>query len=147
MTKQDVLSKDMSQKESDAEGIGNRLFLKFSKSNPQAVSLYNRDILIKNVDLSDRVAKRLLVVDAVEMGAIKSRLAEALQISRQTIHNYTEIKKYFGLEGLINNYSVSTSKNLSQQRHNHSSNLGTGNKGELLSQARVTNIMIDPFSA
>jgi hypothetical protein len=98
--------------------------------------LYNNRTLIKTVDLSDRVAKRLFVVEAVEMGATKSRLAKALQISRQSIHNYTETKKHFGLEGLIHNYSASTSKSRRLQRQNHVSLRGTGNKARLLEKMR-----------
>jgi len=38
-------------------------------------------------------------VEAVVMGAEKKALAAALGITRQTVHNYIEINKYFGLEG------------------------------------------------
>lgn len=133
---QGVLFDDRPVQEPNVKGIGDRLFLKFSKENPQKVSLYHYDTLIKTVDLSDRVAKRLLVVEAVEMGATQSRLAAALQISRQSIHNYTESKKHFGLEGLIHNYSPSTSKSTRQQRQNHASRRGTGNKARQLEQMR-----------
>jgi len=134
--KQGVLFTDTLVQESNEKGIGANLFLKFSERNSQKVSLYNRDTLIKNVDLSDKVAKRLLVVETVEMGAIKTRLAEALQISRQTIHNYTETNKHFGLEGLINNFSASTSKSRDKQRNNHANSIGTGNKARQLEAIR-----------
>ena len=134
--KQGVLFGDMSEADHTIKSIGDRLFLKFSKDNPHRVSLYHHDTLIKTVDLSDRVAKRLLVVEAVEMGATKARLAEALGISRQSIHNYTETKKYFGIEGLIHNYSTSTSKSRRRQRKNHASRRGTGNKARQLEKIR-----------
>jgi hypothetical protein len=134
--KQGVLFDDMPAQEPNVKGIGTRLFLQFSNGNPPKVSLYHYDTLIKTVDLSDRVAKRLLVVEAVELGAIKKRLAAALQISRQTIHNYTETKKHFGLEGLIHNYSPSTSKSQRQQRQNHASRRGTGNNARQLEKMR-----------
>ncbi len=134
---QGTLFKDMPIKDTSDEGfIGGRLFLKFHKSNPNNVCLYNHDTLIKIVDLSDRVAKRLLVVESVEMGAVKTRLAKALQISRQTIHNYVETKKHFGMEGLINNYSVSSSKRRDEQRRENAVSLGTGNKARQLEQIR-----------
>jgi len=133
---QGVLFDNMPAQDHNVVGIGARLYLKFNKAIPSKVSLYNNDILIKTVDLSDRVAKRLLVVEAVELGATKIRLAKALQISRQSIHNYTEIKKHFGLEGLIHNYSPSTSKSTRQQRQNHASRRGTGNKARRLEQMR-----------
>lgn len=134
---QGTLFKDMPIKDtSDEVFIGGRLFLKFNKSNPNSACLYNHHTLIKIVDLSDRVAKRLLVVEAVEMGAIKTRLAKALQISRQTIHNYVETKKHFGMEGLINNYSVSNTKSRDEQRRQNAESLGTGNKARQLEQIR-----------
>jgi hypothetical protein len=134
--KQGVLFDNVPVQEQNVKGIGARLYLKFSKNNPHKVSLYNNRTLIKTVDLSDRVAKRLFVVEAVEMGATKSRLAKALQISRQSIHNYTETKKHFGLEGLIHNYSASTSKSRRLQRQNHVSLRRTGNKARLLEKMR-----------
>jgi hypothetical protein len=136
MMEQGVLFDDRPAQNHNVKGIGGRLFLKFSKQNPRKVSLYHYDTLIKTVDLSDRVAKRLLVVEAVEMGATKSRLAAALKISRQSIHNYTESKKHFGLEGLVHNYSPSTSKSRRQQRQSHVSRRGTGNKARQLEKIR-----------
>jgi len=133
---QGALFNAMPAQEPDVKRIGDRLFLKFSKENPKKVFLYHYDNLIKTVDLTDRVAKRVLVVEAVEMGATKSRLAAALQISRQSIHNYTEIKKHFGLEGLIHNYSPSASKSCRRQRQNHASRRGVGNKARQLEQMR-----------
>ena len=130
------LFEDMPKQDPNVKGIGTRLFLKFSKKNPREVSLYHYDNIIKTVDLTDRVAKRLLVVEAVEMGANKSRLAAALNICRQSIHNYTETKKHFGLEGLIHNYSPSTSKSRRKQRQDHVTRRGTGNKARQLEQIR-----------
>jgi DNA-binding XRE family transcriptional regulator len=40
---------------------------------------------MKRVDLSDKPAKKLFVVEDVELGTTKYKLAEALTISRQTI--------------------------------------------------------------
>jgi hypothetical protein len=135
--KQGVLFDDLqAQKDSNVKGIGARLFLKFNKENIDNVSLYYRDIPIKIVDLSDRVAKRLLIVDAVEMGATKTRLAAALQISRQSIHNYTETKKHFGLEGLINNYSPAVSESLRQHREIHVNHCKISNKARQLEKMR-----------
>lgn len=116
--------------------IGHQLYLKFSDSNSSKVSLFHRDTLIKSIDLSDRVARRLLIVEAVEMGATQSRLASALGISRQTIHNYLEIKKYFGIEGLVHNYSPSVSKSRRKQRQDHVHRRGTGNKARQVEQIR-----------
>jgi hypothetical protein len=136
MMEQGVLFGDIPNQDPNVKGIGDRLFLKFGKKNPHKVSFYQYNNLIKTVDLSDRVAKRLLVVEAVEMGAIKSRLAAALKISRQSIHNYTETKKHFGLEGLVHNYSAGINTSRRQQRQDHVSRRGTGNKARQLEQMR-----------
>ena len=133
---QGVLFNEIPAQEPDKIGIGARLFLKFSEDNPHKVSLYNNDTLVKAVNLSDRVAKRLLVVDAVEMGATKTLLAAALKISRQSIHNYTETKKYFGLEGLVHNYTTSTSKSLRSQRQENVNRRRTGNTARQLEEIR-----------
>ena len=79
--------------------------------------LYRRGLLIKDLELSDPVATRLFVVEAVELGAKQSRLATALGISRQTIHNYRQIKKYFGLEGLIRGYSLEQDQRRQRRKH------------------------------
>jgi hypothetical protein len=136
MMKKGVLFDDVPQQDENLKWIGGRLYLRFSERNSLKVDLYHNDTLVKTIDLSDRVAKRLLVVEAVELGATKLRLANALQISRQTIHNYTEIKKHFGLEGLIHNYSPSTSKSLRKQRKRHADRRLNGNKARQVEQIR-----------
>lgn len=79
--------------------------------------LYLRGLFIKEVDLSDRVATRLFVVEAAELGAKQNRLADALGMSRQTIHNYREIKRHFGLEGLIRGYSLAQDRRTQRREH------------------------------
>lgn len=116
--------------------IGQRLYLKFKDGAKTQVALYHNDLLMKNVDLADKVAKRLFVIEAVELGATKSRLADALSISRQTIHNYEETKKYFGLEGLIRNYTPSKGETLRQNREAHADESLKGNKARQLEQIR-----------
>ena len=99
--------------------LGQRLHLKFKNDSETQVTLYHNDILIRTANMSDKVAKRLFVVEAIELGATKIRLADALNISRQTIHNYLEIKKHFGLEGLIRNYTPVRGATLRQNREAH----------------------------
>ena len=90
--------------------------------------LYRHDVFIKEVGLSDRVATRVFVVEVVELGANQSRLAEALGISRQTIHNYREMKEHFGLEGLIRGYSLDRDQRT--QRRQHAADAPKGNKAK-----------------
>ena len=120
----------------DKIGIGNELFIERDKKEPERLTVYKRDIPLKKVDLRDRVQKRLAVVEMVEMGAVRLRLAEALDISRQSIHNWMETKKHFGLEGLVHSYSAAKSKNLETQRKIHADERATGNKAEILADMR-----------
>jgi hypothetical protein len=125
---QSTLFKDIEPQDKNIKPIGYRLYLKFSATTPTKVTFYHHDTLVKVFDLSDKLDKKLLVVDAVSMGAEKKALAEALGITRQTVHNYVEIKKYFGIEGLIHNYSPSRSKSLREQRRRNAGRRSTGNK-------------------
>lgn len=132
--KQSAIFKDVEPQDENIKHIGYRLYLKFSDSTAEKVTLYHNNMLVKRIELSDKVAKKLLVVEAVEMGAEKKALAAALGITRQTVHNYIEINKYFGLEGLIHNYSPSRSKSLREQRRRHSNRRSTGNKTRQVEQ-------------
>jgi hypothetical protein len=132
--KQSALFKDIEPQDDNIKHIGPRLYLKFGDSTSTKVAFYHNNTLVKIIELSDKVAKKLFVVEAVEMGAEKKALAAALGITRQTVHNYIEIKKYFGLEGLIHNYSPARSKSLREQRRRHSSRRSTGNKARQVEQ-------------
>ena len=133
---QGVLFKDIPPKENNTKSIGYRLYLEFKGKEKQRVNLYHNLTHIKTVDLSDKVAKKLLVIEAVELGATKRLLAMALNISRQTIHNYLEIKKHFGLEGLIQGYSTDKSKSLRKHRKENAVKRVTGNKAQQVEQIR-----------
>jgi hypothetical protein len=122
--------------DTNISSIGSRLYIKFAGEKKSTVSLFHNDVLVKSIDISDSVAKRLLVVDAVELGAIKSHLADALGISRQSIDNYLDAKKYFGLEGLINNYSPNRSKNIRKHRLENQSKREVGNKVDAIKEIR-----------
>ena len=132
--KQSTIFKDVKTQGKNIKHIGHRLYLKFSDNTPAKAAFYHNSTLVKIIELSDKVAKKLLVVEAVEMGAEKKALAAALGITRQTVHNYIEIKKYFGFEGLIHNYSPARSKSLREQRLRHSNHRSTGNKARQVEQ-------------
>lgn len=112
--------------------------------NSSRVNLYKQGIPIKSVDLSDRTAKRLFVVETVELGATRYKLAEALGISRQSIHNYIEIKSNFGAEGLINSYQPDNSKSRAKQRKDHQQKIHKGNKARQLEEMRRKEIEKPP---
>ena len=99
--------------------------------------LYRQGVFVKDVDLMDRVAKRLFIVDAVDLGARKSYLAAALGISRQTIDNLLEIRKHFGKEGLIQGYNADESKDRRKQRKLHKEDMSNGNKARTVAEIRA----------
>ncbi|MEE4188011.1 MAG: helix-turn-helix domain-containing protein [Roseobacter sp.] len=120
-----------------AFSLGNGFVLQFSDQGKKRCQLLCHDRPIKNVDLSDKVAKKILVIEAIELGVMPSCLAEALGISRQTIHNYRESHKHFGLEGVVHSYHPGDSKSLEKQRQDHASERMQGNKAEQLADMRA----------
>jgi hypothetical protein len=117
--------------------LGRGFVLAFSDGEKMQCKLLQYDQPIKVVDLSDKVAKKLLVIEAVQLGVIQSHLADALEISRQTIHNYRETHKYFGIEGLIHGYNPADSKSLETQRRLHGFERAQGNKAEQVAAIRA----------
>jgi len=115
--------------------IGNGLILDYNRVK-QTATLYRKGTYIKKVDLSDNVATKLLVVETVELGAKKSKLALVLNISRQTIHNYVEIKKHFGLTGLIHGNMSLVQPGQREPRNKPSPGLVSGNKAQLVAKIR-----------
>ena len=81
---QENLFKEIPPQDKNIAYIGNRLYFKFNDGNKSIVTLFHNDVLVKSIDLSDQVAKRIFIIEAVELGAKKSHLAEALNISRQS---------------------------------------------------------------
>ncbi|MEA3380161.1 MAG: helix-turn-helix domain-containing protein, partial [Pseudomonadota bacterium] len=134
---QGKLFPEMSQEKDDnTKLIGANLSLVFNRRNKNLVIFKNRDIIVKKVDLSDKVAKKLFIIDAVALGATQSRLAAALNISRQTIHNYIESKKRFGTEGLLGGYNPKMGKNLAEYRRFTQQNRIQGTKAVILAEER-----------
>jgi hypothetical protein len=122
--------------ENGLTNLGAGLSLEIIEGHEKRVKLYSHGVLIKTVNLSDKVAKKLFVIEVIDLGGIQSRLSEALLISRQTIHNYLEIRKYFGLEGLIQGYTLSDSKSRSKQRELHREERIAGNKAKIVAGKR-----------
>ena len=122
---------DPSRERECRQNIGRDLAL---EQSGRRARLYRQGVLIKDLDLSDPVATRLFVVEAVELGANQSRLAAALSISRQTIHNYRQIKKHFGMEGLIRGYSLEQDQR--RQRQKCAGTAIKGNKAKVVAAIR-----------
>ena len=133
-----LLPEKSKKKNNNVKKIGANLALIFDSRNKQIVTLKNRDVIVKKVDLSDKPAKKMFIIDAVELGATKYLLADALNISRQTIHNYIESKKKFGTEGLLGGYNPKMGNNLAEQRRMTQSGRMEGNKAVILAKERET---------
>jgi hypothetical protein len=118
--------------------LGGDLYLDLRNGPKGHAIVYRHSSFIKAVDLSDKVAKKLFVVEVVnDLGAQQTKLADVLKISRQTIHNYLQSYKYFGKEGLVYGYNPDETKNLAKQRTLHADQLPRGNKAEQVAAIRA----------
>lgn len=98
--------------------------------------VYHRGTLNKRVNLRDKAERRLLVVELLQHGVNQTRLAEALKLSRQTLHNYRESYREFGVQGLLHGYSPAHSKDEERHRHLHVSKHRPGSKARELEALR-----------
>lgn len=120
----------------DKTNIGKCYELAIHGGKKGTAILYHRSTEIERVDLSDTPAKRIFIVRLVELKVNQTRLAEKLNISRQTIHNYVERKEHFGLEGLINSYHASPDTSLQEQRKKNLAKRPGGNLSRKLEEIR-----------
>ena len=117
--------------------IGKKYQLSISDGGEKnIVQLYHFGSYVKQVDFNDKVQKRLFITELVELGTNQTKLADVLSISRQSVHNYVEAKKNFGLEGLIHNYKSSDSSDRYEQRQMHKDDFQTGNTAKKLAELR-----------
>lgn len=116
--------------------LGDGLLIRVTEGFPQKAFLSRHGTYIKSVELADKTAMRLFVVEAVELGATQSRLAKALGLSRQTIHNYLAIQKHYGREGLVHGYSATKGSRLREERKKHSGKRRLGNKAREVAAIR-----------
>ena len=116
--------------------LGNYISIAFIGDNPNYIVLFNGNEIVKYINFTDKVAKKLLITEAVEIGATKTKLASSLNISRQTIDNYLDIKKHFGVEGLVHSYSPRESKNTQTHRQDSSTAREKGNKVRELEEVK-----------
>jgi hypothetical protein len=135
---QDQLFSFVNDKPKNQFDLGKGLILEVKENYPQTAILSQNGIVIKRCKLADKTAKKLLVIEALEHGAMKSRLASALKMSRQTIDNYQGTVKHFGLDGLVKGYDPSVSKSVRVQREKHAQHNKRipGNRTRQLEQIR-----------
>ncbi len=120
----------------DRTNIGKCYELAIRGGKKGTAILYHHGIETERVDLSDTPAKRILIVRLVERKVNQTKLAEILNISRQTIHNYVERKEYFGLKGLINSCHGSPNTSLAEQKKENMANRLSGDLSRKLEEIR-----------
>jgi DNA-binding XRE family transcriptional regulator len=97
------------------------------------VRVYRYGVPFKVVEIKAGIDRRRLVIELVlEGGIIKSRLAKALKISRQSIDTWIDTFKKSGFEGLVNSYKG----DIRTGRVENSGKLPIGNKARQLEEAR-----------
>lgn len=121
--------------------IGKGVALHFAGTNPKRTkgicTLYQKGIPTKTIELSDKVGKKIFTLDVAELGVNKTLLSKAMNVSRQTLHNYQEIKGRIGVEGLIHSYSARGDSSREEQRKINNEKLLRGNKAEQVAQLRA----------
>jgi hypothetical protein len=99
----------------------------------QLLAVYRYGVLYKTAEMRAAIDRRRLVVELVlECGVTKLRLANALNISRQSIDNWVDSFKKAGFEGLVNSYKGG----IPASRAENADTLPRGNKARQLEQAR-----------
>lgn len=116
--------------------IGQGFALK-KTSDKNMVQLYKDGTFIKEQILNPSIEKRLFVVDLVErQGVVRTKLADALGISRQSINNWVDTYREYGSNGLINNTKDSWKKNPKRFISKKVVQRSSGNKARDLEQER-----------
>jgi len=128
---------EVSERRRHSTALGKGLRLELENAREGRAVLYRGDFPIKTVDLGDKVARKLFLTEAMELGATQSRLAEALDVSRQTLHNYREIKDRFGVVGLIDGYRMADGTDAKEQRVRHEDQHPPGNKAQQVAALRA----------
>ncbi len=116
--------------------IGRAYELHLPRGPRSKAQVYHRGALLKEVDLGEKAQRQLLVIELIQLGVTKSKLAKALKLSRQTLHNYRSSYNAFGVEGLLHGYKPSESKSRETQRRMHVDQRRPGTKARELEQMR-----------
>jgi hypothetical protein len=117
-------------------GIGRAYELHLPRGPRSKGQVYRRGVLLKEVNLGEKAQRQLLAIELMQQGVNQSKLAKALRLSRQTLHNYRESYNKFGVEGLLHGYKPSESKSRETQRRMHVGQRRPGAKARELEQMR-----------
>ena len=108
--------------------------------------LYRHDSFIKRVNLADKAELRLFAVEMMQQNLSQTRLAEVLNLSRQTLHNYRQSYQEFGVNGLLHGYSPAQSKSEEIQRRVHVDQRRPGSKARELEALRCARKAQNPLA-
>jgi hypothetical protein len=136
MTQTELLPETKEETDPTRFAVGRAYMLHLPDGPRRKGYVYYRGQLLKQVDLSEKNERQLLVIELMQQGVNQTRLAKALRLSRQTLHNYRESYNNFGLEGLLHGYTPSESKSRETQRRLHVDQRRPGTKARQLEQKR-----------
>ncbi len=88
------------ENEVEKYNLNNWISIKYERKH-KIVNLFYHGNYVKQVNLKDKVERKLFFIELVQIGAKQARIAEVFGISRQTLHNYLETKRRLGVEALI----------------------------------------------
>jgi transcriptional regulator with XRE-family HTH domain len=108
--------------------LGRSYALHLPRGPRSNADLYHKGSFIKRANLHDKNELRLFAVELMQRGLSQTRLAEVLSLSRQTLHNYRESYREFGVEGLLHGYSPAKSKDEELHRRINVSKRRPGSK-------------------
>ena len=134
MTQSELLAEEVKQAGRFDLGRGYSLYL--PRGPRSRGDLYHHGCLSKRVNLADKAERRLLVVELLQRNLNQTRLAEVLGLSRQTLHNYRESYRLFGVNGLLHGYSPSRSVSDELQGRLHVGKRRPGSKARELEALR-----------
>ena len=98
--------------------------------------LYHHGLFIKRANLADKAELRIFAIELMQRNISQTRLAEVFKLSRQTLHNYRESYREFGINGLLHGYSPSQSKSEELQARVHVDKRRPGSKARELEALR-----------
>jgi len=116
--------------------LGKGYWLHLPRGPRSQGDLYHHGSLSKRVNLADKAERRILVVELLQKDINQTRLAEVLNLSRQSLHNYRESYRVFGVNGLLHGYSPSRSRSEELQRRLHVGKRRAGSKARELEALR-----------
>jgi hypothetical protein len=134
MTQTELIAQEVSS--DDYFDLGKGFVLHLPSGHRHHGDLYFQTNLIKRVNLADKSELRFFVVELWQKDLNQTRVAEVLNLSRQTLHNYCESYRMFGITGLIHGYSPSQSKSDDAQRRIHVKQRRPGSKARELEAMR-----------